>query len=42
VIRLMEGLAKAMVRVLGIEPRDELTSAFTVEEVQFMVAQSHR
>jgi|SRR5450631_294064 len=42
VIRLMEGLAKAMVRVLGIEPRDELTSAFTVEEVQFMVAESHR
>jgi CBS domain containing-hemolysin-like protein len=42
VIRLMEGLAKALVRVLGIEPRDELTSAFTVEEVQFMVAESHR
>jgi CBS domain containing-hemolysin-like protein len=35
-------VAKAMVRVLGIEPRDELTSAFTVDEVQFMVAESHR
>jgi len=42
VTRLMEGLAKAMVRALGIEPRDELTSAFTAEEVQFMVAESQR
>lgn len=42
VIRLMESLAKAMVRGLGIEPKDELTSAFTVEEVQFMVAESQR
>ena len=42
VIRLMEGLAKAMVRVLGIEPKDSLTSAFTAEEVQYMVAESQR
>ena len=42
VIRLMEGLAKAMVRGLGIEPKDELTSAFTAQEVQFIVAESHR
>ena len=42
VIALMENLAKAMVRALGIEPKDELTSAFTVEEVQFIVAESHR
>ena len=42
VIRLMEGLAKAMVRGLGIEPQDELTSAFTAKEVQFIVAESHR
>jgi CBS domain containing-hemolysin-like protein len=42
VIRLMEGVAKAMVRMLGVEPKNELTSAFTVEEVQFMVAESHR
>ena len=42
VIRLMEGVAKAMVRALGIEPKDELISAFTVEEVQFIVAESHR
>ena len=42
VIRLMEGLAKALVRALGIEPKDELTSAFTAKEVQFIVAESHR
>ena len=42
VIALMEGLAKAMVRALGIEPKDELASAFTAEEVQFIVAESHR
>jgi CBS domain containing-hemolysin-like protein len=42
VIALMEGLAKAMVRALGIEPKDELTSAFTSEEIQIIVAESHR
>jgi len=42
VTRLIESLAKAMVRALGIEPKDELTSAFTAEEVQFIVAESHR
>ena len=42
IIRVMEGLAKAMVRALGIEPKDELTSAFTAEEVQYIVAESHR
>ena len=42
VIRLMEGVAKAMVRALGIEPKDELTSAFTADEVQLIVAESHR
>jgi CBS domain containing-hemolysin-like protein len=42
VTRLMEGLAKAMVRVFGVEPKDELTSAVTVEEIQFIVAESHR
>jgi len=42
VIRLMEGLAKAMVRALGIEPVDELASAFTADEVQLIVAESHR
>lgn len=42
VIALMEGLAKAMVRALGIEPKDELTSAFTAQEVRIIVAESHR
>jgi CBS domain containing-hemolysin-like protein len=42
VIRIMEGLAKAMVRALDIEPKDELTSAFTADEVQLIVAESHR
>jgi CBS domain containing-hemolysin-like protein len=42
VIRLMEGLAKVMVRALGIEPKDELSSAFTADEVQLIVAESHR
>ena len=42
VIAVMEGLAKAMVRALGIEPKDELASAFTAEEVQLIVAESHR
>ena len=41
-IRLMEGVAKALVRALGIEPKDELASAFTAEEVQHIVAESHR
>src|SRR5664280_1280380 len=41
-VALMEGLAKAMVRALGIEPKDELTSAFTADEVQIIVAESHR
>ena len=42
VIRLMEGVAKVMVRAVGIEPKDELTSAFTADEVQLIVAESHR
>jgi CBS domain containing-hemolysin-like protein len=41
-IRLMEGLAKAMVRALGVEPKDELTSAVTADEIQLIVAESHR
>ncbi|HEY5247138.1 MAG TPA: CNNM domain-containing protein, partial [Dermatophilaceae bacterium] len=37
VIRVMEGLAKAMVRALGIEPKDELSSAFSADEIQLIV-----
>ena len=42
VIRLMEGIAKTAVRLLGVEPKDEIASAFTAEEVQFIAAESHR
>ena len=42
VIRLMEGIAKTAVRLLGIEPKDEIASTFTAEEVQFIAAESHR
>ena len=38
----MEGIAKGLVRALGIEPKDELASAFTAQEVQHIVAESHR
>lgn len=41
-VRLMESVAKALVRLLGIEPKDEITSAFTAEEVAHIVAESHR
>ena len=32
-IRVMEAIAKALVRLFGVEPKDEITSAFTAEEV---------
>lgn len=41
-IRLMEAIAKALVRLLGIEPKDEIASAFTAEEVAHIVTESHR
>ena len=40
-IRLMEAAAKGLVRVFRVEPKDEITSAYTVEEVQSIVAESH-
>jgi CBS domain containing-hemolysin-like protein len=41
-VRVMEWLAKGLVRhVFRIEPRDEITSAFTAEEVAHIVAESH-
>lgn len=39
---VMEHVAKALVRVLGVEPKDEVASAFTAEEVAHIVAESHR
>ena len=41
-IHVMETIAKGLVRLFGIEPKDEITSAFTAEEVQHIVAESHR
>jgi CBS domain containing-hemolysin-like protein len=40
VIRVMEAVAKALVRLFGVEPKDEITSAFTVEEVEHILAES--
>ena len=36
----MEAVAKALVRLFGVEPKDEITSAFTVEEVEHILAES--
>jgi CBS domain containing-hemolysin-like protein len=41
VIRVMESIAKSLVRLFGVEPKDELTSAFTAEEVEHILAESH-
>jgi CBS domain containing-hemolysin-like protein len=40
VISVMEALAKSLVRLFGVEPKDEITSAFTVEEVEHILAES--
>ncbi|GAB3586136.1 hemolysin family protein [Calidifontibacter terrae] len=42
VIRLLEFIAKAAVKRLGIEPRDELGSTVSAEDMQFIVQESHR
>ncbi|HET8599538.1 MAG TPA: hemolysin family protein [Segeticoccus sp.] len=42
VVRLMEHIAKRLVRMFGVEPRDEVEAAFTAEEVQLIVAESRR
>lgn len=41
-IAVMEAIAKSVVRLLGIEPRNEMASAFTAAEVSHIVAESHR
>jgi CBS domain containing-hemolysin-like protein len=41
VIRVMEALAKGLVRLFGVEPKNELTSAFTVDEVEHILDESH-
>ncbi len=43
VVRVMEWVAKGLVRlVFRVEPRDEIASAFTAEEVAQIVDESHR
>nr|WP_276610955.1 hemolysin family protein [Kineococcus siccus] len=42
VIRALNALTNAALRALGVEPKDEVSSAFTVEEVQSIVAESRR
>ncbi|HEV7171586.1 hemolysin family protein [Pedococcus sp.] len=41
VIAVMESLAKALVRLFRVEPRNEIASAFTAEEVEHILAESH-
>lgn len=42
IIRALEAIAKWAVRRLGVEPKDEATSAFSAEEVELIVAESQR
>ncbi len=42
IVRAMEETAKWMVRRFGIEPKDEIASAFTAEEVAHIVGESRR
>jgi CBS domain containing-hemolysin-like protein len=42
VVRVMERIAKGLVRlVFRVEPKDEITSAFTADEVAHIVTESH-
>ena len=36
----MDWLAKALVRLFGVEPKDEVASAFTAEEVEHILDES--
>ena len=40
-VRAMEWAAKSLVRLFGVEPRDEIPSAYTAEEVAHIVMESH-
>ena len=42
VVALMSALSKRIVSAMGVEPKDEITSAFTAEEVAHIVAESRR
>lgn len=42
VIRVLEWIAKSLVRLLGVDPKDEVGSAFTAQEVNAIVVESAR
>lgn len=42
VIIAMDWVSKAFVRAMGIDPKDEVGAAFTAEEVQHIVTESHK
>ncbi|NUR82274.1 MAG: HlyC/CorC family transporter [Dermatophilaceae bacterium] len=42
IVHAMEAVAKALVRLFRVEPKDEITSVFTVEEVAHIVGESRR
>jgi CBS domain containing-hemolysin-like protein len=42
IVHAMETVAKALVRLFRVEPKDEITSVFTVEEVAHIVGESRR
>ncbi|WP_347350228.1 hemolysin family protein [Intrasporangium sp.] len=42
VVRAMERTAKALVRLLGVEPKDEIASAYTAEEVAAILSESRQ
>jgi CBS domain containing-hemolysin-like protein len=42
VIRLLTAITKALLRLLRVEPKEELASAFTAEEVHSIVTESRR
>ena len=42
IIALLEAIAKALVRLLGVEPKDEMASAYTAQEVHEIVRESAR
>ena len=41
-IRVLNGVANGVLRLMRVEPKDEVTSAFTAEEVQSIVEESQR
>ncbi|PRY62929.1 CBS domain containing-hemolysin-like protein [Knoellia remsis] len=42
IIGAMDWISKLLVRMLGVDPKDEVASAFTAEEVAQIVSESHK